>query len=92
MLPSALKSKHAKVNPKEAEDHIDLEYSDSSSENESSDEEVGEEIPSVDVKSLPTIAKDDATVARKLASAKKHKAVCWFIAIHLTAIITSLYL
>lgn len=70
MLASGLKAKKNQKHQPE-EDHITLaEYSDSSSEDESSDEA---EVPLVDVKSLPMIAKDDATVARKLAVAKKYK-------------------
>ena len=58
------------------EDHIDLaEYSDSSDE-DTSGSEGGEEAASIDVEKLPTVAKDDASVARKLAVAKKqHRSV-----------------
>ena len=56
-----------------AEDHIDLaEYSDSSDEDTSGSEGEGESAP-IDVGKLPTVAKDDATVARKLAAAKKQQ-------------------
>jgi hypothetical protein len=64
------KSKSTKKS--QPEEHIDLaEYSDSSSNDESSGDEGEKE--RVDVKSLPRIAKDDATVARKLAAAKTQK-------------------
>lgn len=57
------------------EEHIDLaQYS--SGEDDSSDEEGGgdgPELPGIDITSLPTVAKDDATVARKLAAAKKQQ-------------------
>jgi hypothetical protein len=65
------KSKSTKI-PQVEEEHIDLaEYSDSSSEDESSGDEV--EVPPVDINTLPAVAKDDAIVAQKLASVKKHQ-------------------
>jgi len=55
------------------EDHIDLaEFSDSSDEGTSGSES-GEGAAPIDVGKLPTVAKDDASVARRLAAAKKQQ-------------------
>jgi len=66
-----LKRAKGKAPAEIAEEQIDLaEYSDSSDEDSSgSDGEV--EAPPIDVGKLPTVAKDDVSVARKLAAAKK---------------------
>ena len=42
-----------------------------SSDEDSSDDDAAPDIPGVDVDKLPTIAKDDATVKRKLEKAKR---------------------
>lgn len=53
-----------------------------SSESDSSDEEDDEvDGPTLDVDKLPTVAKDDASVKRKLDKAKK-KPVCWCFSKH----------
>jgi nucleolar protein 15 len=48
----------------------------STDDEDSSDEEVDVDAPGLDVGKLPTIAKDDATVKRKLERAKREK-VCF---------------
>jgi nucleolar protein 15 len=56
------------------EDEIRLDGDDDEEEDSSEDESDvdgdGPDIPGVDISTLPTIAKDDATVARKLSAAK----------------------
>ena len=42
-----------------------------SDDDDSSDEEIADDIPGIDIGKLPTIAKDDATVKRKLEKAKR---------------------
>ncbi|OJT02435.1 hypothetical protein TRAPUB_7002 [Trametes pubescens] len=46
-------------------------YGFSSDDDDSSDEEMAEDIPGIDIGKLPTIAKDDETVKRKLEKAKR---------------------
>ncbi|KAH9847514.1 hypothetical protein C2E23DRAFT_787356 [Lenzites betulinus] len=43
----------------------------SSDDDDSSDEEMAEDIPGIDIGKLPTVAKDDETVKRKLEKAKR---------------------
>ena len=51
----------------EAEDFYGFE----SDDDDSSDEEMADDIPGIDIGKLHTIAKDDATVKRKLEKAKR---------------------
>lgn len=44
-----------------------------STDEDSSDDEVEGDMDGVDISTLPTIAKDDATVARKLAKARREQ-------------------
>ncbi|KAG8740787.1 hypothetical protein FRC10_003896 [Ceratobasidium sp. 414] len=64
----------AAVAPSESEEeetHLKGFSSDEDSSDEGEDDNEAPEIPGVDVSKLPTIAKDDATVKRKLERAKK---------------------
>ncbi|KAH9945213.1 uncharacterized protein BXZ73DRAFT_86744 [Epithele typhae] len=64
----------------EAEEDVQAEDEDeqqvfgfSSDDDDSSDEEVADDIPGIDIGKLPTIAKDDETVKRKLEKAKRKR-------------------
>ncbi|KAI0775046.1 hypothetical protein BD413DRAFT_669790 [Trametes elegans] len=53
-----------------AEEEQDF-YGFSSDDDDSSDDEMAEDIPGIDIGKLPTVAKDDETVKRKLEKAKR---------------------
>ncbi|TBU24013.1 hypothetical protein BD311DRAFT_767293 [Dichomitus squalens] len=55
----------------EAEEQEQELYGFESDDADSSDEEITDDIPGIDIGKLPTIAKDDATVKRKLEKAKR---------------------
>ncbi|KAG9076396.1 hypothetical protein FS749_011824 [Ceratobasidium sp. UAMH 11750] len=61
------------VTPSESEEeaHIKGFSSDEDSSDEDEDDDEAPEIPGIDISKLPTIAKDDATVKRKLERAKR---------------------
>ncbi|TFY64137.1 hypothetical protein EVJ58_g2816 [Rhodofomes roseus] len=72
--PSASDDDEAPLVEKDAEvdgeaDHL---YGFSTDDDDSSDEEMGEEWGGIDVSKLPTVAKDDAVVKKKLEKAKRH--------------------
>lgn len=65
----------AEADEAEEEDGEKEFYGFSSDDDDSSDEEMADDIPGIDIGKLPTIAKDDETVKRKLEKAKR-KPVC----------------
>ncbi len=71
--PAQKKRKGPLAPPPDEEDEIRLESSENSEDDDSdsdSDDGEGADIPGIDISKLPTIAKDDATVARRLSAAK----------------------
>ncbi|KAI0636087.1 hypothetical protein C8Q77DRAFT_1052818 [Trametes polyzona] len=73
--PSPSPAEEDKDENEEGEEEVDEEekefYGFSSDDDDSSDEEMVDEIPGIDVGKLPTIAKDDETVKRRLEKAKR---------------------
>ncbi|EIW57716.1 RNA-binding domain-containing protein [Trametes versicolor FP-101664 SS1] len=61
----------AEADEAEEEDGEKEFYGFSSDDDDSSDEEMADDIPGIDIGKLPTIAKDDETVKRKLEKAKR---------------------